>query len=495
MVKNYNIFISYRRDDCPEVAVRLYELLSHRLPSADVFLDVKNAKPGDWKRDVKPRLEHSTVVLALFGDQWELAGKKKRSTMSMLDEIRLALRKKKSIIPVFWERARPKYPASIRRLEDEQEFRLTKTIDDDVGKLIALMDHLGRHTRPVAFISSTLAYNDKDRTLDGLDYFTNIVTKVTQQLHDQNIDIVLKVPPYSFRTGGAQVVEEQMSLVKDVLARPDEYRGAIIAPFERDPLVDVLAKSSKQSIHRFPIATIDKALLPKHNNRLRGKLLQPPITVENDGFFNGGLAGACAIDCIKLLEAKVGKVPSLHALVLMGLEGSAQRADGFTAALKSKFGRNIRVSRTSPNEFTQKAGQQFMEGAIARGEVCHVIFACNDELALGARKALNEAEIAGKWQSPVGRPYPFIIGFDGISDVSRPVDSGDRWLLNTVNVNLPDQIAELLKAFVPRLRGDWSRPHLKPVQGYRHHPTQLQDEHMTQVLSGQRRAAAPRRRQ
>ncbi len=65
------VFISYRRSDCQPQANGLYDGLSHRLPSASVFMDIDSIPPGaDFEQHIRREIEICDLVLVLIGDNW-----------------------------------------------------------------------------------------------------------------------------------------------------------------------------------------------------------------------------------------------------------------------------------------------------------------------------------------------------------------------------------------------------------------------------------------
>ena len=65
------IFLSYRREDCPAHAGRLYDTLSTRFGEPNVFMDVDTIELGvDFVDRIEQAIAGSDVVLALIGDEW-----------------------------------------------------------------------------------------------------------------------------------------------------------------------------------------------------------------------------------------------------------------------------------------------------------------------------------------------------------------------------------------------------------------------------------------
>lgn len=69
------------------------------------------------------------------------------------------------------------------------------------------------------------------------------------------------------------------------------------------------------------------------------------------------------------------------------------------------------------------------------------IFACNDDMALGVRSAIIQAENNGlKF-----RKHLKIVGYDGVKEMRNYIDNRDKWILGTVDVKLEEQISLCLQ--------------------------------------------------
>jgi hypothetical protein len=122
------VFISYRRDDTEEAAVRLYECLAPRLGEENVYLDVKSNRAGtDFLARIKAEGAKGSAFLALIGRRW-LMSLEQRAPLRPGDatdyvefELELALNKwPGQVIPVLVGGATmpdpAKLPKTIRRL-------------------------------------------------------------------------------------------------------------------------------------------------------------------------------------------------------------------------------------------------------------------------------------------------------------------------------------------------------------------------------------------
>ena len=142
------IFISYRRDDTPGYAGRLYDRIRQEFGRDNVFIDVDTLQPGDDFVDaIHERLERCDLMIAVIGKRWLTAADDQgRSRLEdegdyVRIEIQTALERKLRTIPVLVDRASmPRVqdlPESLRALGRRQAIELSDTRwDYDVGTLI-----------------------------------------------------------------------------------------------------------------------------------------------------------------------------------------------------------------------------------------------------------------------------------------------------------------------------------------------------------------------
>lgn len=71
MQTGHRIFLSYRRSDCQSQANGLNDGLRHRLPDAQIFMDLDSIPPGaDFEEHIRGEIDQCDVVLVLIGDEW-----------------------------------------------------------------------------------------------------------------------------------------------------------------------------------------------------------------------------------------------------------------------------------------------------------------------------------------------------------------------------------------------------------------------------------------
>lgn len=162
------IFISYRRDDDPFAAGRLYDVLSAKFGADQVFMDLDTLEPGeDFWEVIKEALERADVQLALIGRGWLTAsdqtGKRRLDAKDdfVRREIALALKGGLRVIPVLINGATMppanELPSSIKRLTTRNAVQLTAaTWRAEVARLVtSLEDEPSLADEPVQAESSS----------------------------------------------------------------------------------------------------------------------------------------------------------------------------------------------------------------------------------------------------------------------------------------------------------------------------------------------------
>jgi hypothetical protein len=105
------IFISYRREDSPDISGRIYDSLVLRFGAKAIFKDVDSIPLGvDFKRYLEKQVEQCNVLLAVIGKSWlkKRIGKRRLDNPSdfVRIEIASALRREIPVIPLMVNNAR-----------------------------------------------------------------------------------------------------------------------------------------------------------------------------------------------------------------------------------------------------------------------------------------------------------------------------------------------------------------------------------------------------
>lgn len=109
---------------------------------------------------------------------------------------------------------------------------------------------------------------------------------------------------------------------------------------------------------------------------------------------------------------------------ITGTSAARERGEGFnTGAKEHKF--NVLASQ--PADFDRTKGLNVMQNLLTAHPTVQAVFAQNDEMALGALRALQTA----------GRDDVLVVGFDGTNDGIKAVEGGK---LGATIAQRPDQI-------------------------------------------------------
>jgi hypothetical protein len=153
------IFVSYRREDSPGYAGRLYDRLHQEFGRDSVFIDVDTLQPGDDFVDaINDTLGQCDIVLAVIGPRW-LAAEDEEHKPRLEDdldfvrlEIQTALDRKIRVIPVLVERAKmprtEELPTQLKGLARRQAIELSDTRwTYDVGRLVENLQAVSTRNR------------------------------------------------------------------------------------------------------------------------------------------------------------------------------------------------------------------------------------------------------------------------------------------------------------------------------------------------------------
>ncbi|CNJ29572.1 ribose ABC transporter substrate-binding protein RbsB [Yersinia mollaretii] len=140
--------------------------------------------------------------------------------------------------------------------------------------------------------------------------------------------------------------------------------------------------------------------------------------VASDNRFGGKMAG----DFIAKKLGSDAKVIQLEGIA--GASAARERGEGFKQSMeKNKF----QLLASQPADFDRTKGLNVMQNLLTAHPTVQAVFAQNDEMALGALRALQTA----------GKTDVLVVGFDGTDDGIKAVESGK---LGATIAQRPDQI-------------------------------------------------------
>lgn len=184
----------------------------------------------------------------------------------------------------------------------------------------------------------------------------------------------------------------------------------LINPTDSDAVVKSVEIANKANV---PVITLDR----QSNG---GEVTSH---IASDNIKGGAMAAEFALE-------KLGKDTKFNVVELQGIPGASATRDrgaGFHSVLDEKT--DIKFVSSQAADFDRQKGLQVMENIIQGNSDIQVVFAHNDEMALGAAKAIKTSNINA-----------MVIGFDGNDDALDAVEKGE--MVATV-AQQPDLIGSL----------------------------------------------------
>ncbi|UWZ93775.1 ribose ABC transporter substrate-binding protein RbsB [[Pasteurella] aerogenes] len=182
---------------------------------------------------------------------------------------------------------------------------------------------------------------------------------------------------------------KELANVEDLMVRGAKV--LLINPTDSEAVVNAVAMANRNKV---PVITLD-----------RGAAKGNVVThIASDNVAGGKMAG----DFIAQKLGDNAKVIQLEGIA--GTSAARERGEGFKQAIEAhKFD----VLASQPADFDRTKGLNVMENLLASKGSVQAVFAQNDEMALGALRAISAAN-----------KKVVVVGFDGTDDGVKAVKSG-----------------------------------------------------------------------
>lgn len=198
---------------------------------------------------------------------------------------------------------------------------------------------------------------------------------------------------------------KELSNVEDLTVRG--VKAILINPTDSDAVSNAIRMANRANI---PVLTLDRGAS-------RGEVVSH---IASDNVAGGEAAG-------KFIMEKVGE--KARVMQLEGIPGTSaarERGEGFLKAVDNS---SMTLLSSQPADFDRAKGLNVMENMLAANPNVQAVFAQNDEMALGALRAVKAS----------GKDV-LIVGFDGTEDGIAAVNRG---LLGATVAQQPDMIGAL----------------------------------------------------
>lgn len=210
---------------------------------------------------------------------------------------------------------------------------------------------------------------------------------------------------------------KELSNVEDLTVRG--VKAILINPTDSDAVSNAIRMANRSNI---PVLTLDRGAS-------RGEVVSH---IASDNVAGGKMAGEYITD-------KVGE--NAKVIQLEGIAGTSaarERGEGFMKAVDES---DMNLLASQPADFDRTKGLNVMENLLAANPDVQAVFAQNDEMALGALRAV---QASGK--------DVLIVGFDGTDDGIAAVKRG---ILGATIAQQPDLIGALgVETAVKVLKGE-----------------------------------------
>ncbi len=181
---------------------------------------------------------------------------------------------------------------------------------------------------------------------------------------------------------------KELSNIEDLSVRG--VKAVLINPTDSDAVSNAVRMVNRSKI---PVFTLDRGAT-------RGKV---ESHIASDNVAGGEMAG-------QFIAEKVGKAKVLQLEGIAGTSAARERGEGFMKAVKAT---DLNLVSSQPADFDRTKGLNVMENMLAANPDVQAVFAQNDEMALGALRAI---QASGK--------KIMVVGFDGTDDGIAAVKRG-----------------------------------------------------------------------
>ena len=199
---------------------------------------------------------------------------------------------------------------------------------------------------------------------------------------------------------------KELANVEDVSVRG--VKVLLINPTDSDAVGNAIAVANQKKL---PVITLDRAAN-------KGQVI---AHIASDNAAGGEMAG-------NYIAEKLGKGAKIIQLEgLAGTSAARERGAGFAKAAQAH---DFKILASQPADFDRSKGLNVMENLLTAQPEVQAVFAQNDEMALGALRAIQAA----------GKKDLVLVGFDGTDDGVKAVKGGK---MAATIAQQPDKIGEI----------------------------------------------------
>lgn len=220
-------------------------------------------------------------------------------------------------------------------------------------------------------------------------YWQTVAAGLQAQAKTDNVELILLGPPTE------DAVEQQINMVQDVLTQGIDV--LVFSPSQPNSSVKVLQDAKSKNI---PVILVDTPM---------------PDGFEDYATFIGTTNNVAGEDAAKELIPRIP--PASNVVIIEGAPGNpttTDRANGAESIFKAQGFTTIR----QPAYSDRNRAMEVMQNILQSTPDVAAVFASNDDMALGAYRALQQ----------LGKTDTWVIGVDAINDALDAIINGGKYI-------------------------------------------------------------------
>lgn len=210
----------------------------------------------------------------------------------------------------------------------------------------------------------------------------------------QNVEVIVQAP---------QKVEDDLAqnqMVENLITQ--KVDAICIVPTNSETIIPAILKANAANI---PIINIDNKVDMEKAAKQNAKIA---AYIGSDNFDGGKLAGQYIMEKL----GNKGKVAILEGV--SGNDAAIKRKAGFLEAIKNSP--DIKVVSSQVANWNRDQAFTIFQAVLTANPDLNAVFACNDEMALGAASAIE--------QNKTHKQKITVVGFDAIKDAKDAINTG-----------------------------------------------------------------------
>ncbi len=222
-------------------------------------------------------------------------------------------------------------------------------------------------------------------------FFVNM-TNGAKSKSNSKLEVLVQASPDELKQN--QIIENYITQGVDAIC---------VVPINSETIIPAIIKANKAGI---PVINVDNKINMESANKQGAKIA---FYIGSDNFDGGKLAGQFIIERLK----GKGKVAILEGVA--GNDAAIKRKGGFMKAISDT--KDIQVVASQAADWNRQKANDIFQAILTANPDLKAVFACNDEMALGA--------IAAMKNKGIDLNTIVVVGFDAVDEAIKAVELGE----------------------------------------------------------------------